>query len=58
MAKHSYRLTLLPSDPLIGIGLENSKVVFGKNDYRKCRGIKFGLLFFHFKFYWIGDKIS
>jgi len=53
-----FKITFLPIDPFIGIGLENSRMLVDENDIRKCWGIRFGLLFFHCKFWKIGSKNS
>ena len=58
MKNTMFKITFLPIDPFIGIGLENSRMLVDENDIRKCWGIRFGLLFFHCKFWKIGSKNS
>lgn len=50
MKKHTFHLNLLPNEPLIGIGIINSKVVTSDTEFQNCIGIELGLLFFRFTY--------
>jgi hypothetical protein len=50
MKKHQFHLNLLPNEPLIGIGVINSKIGTSDKTLQNCIGIELGLLFFRFTY--------
>ena len=56
MKKHTFHLNLLPNEPLIGIGIINSKATTSAEaassdtEFQDCIGIELGLLFLRFTY--------